>query len=354
MKIPLGDIEESPARLGIELTDLEASLKHHGQLSSIKVRPHPLLPGKYKIIYGNRRYAAAKSLGWKEIEAEVVEASNEEALAIAFSENEDRKNFSDYEKGVLLQKIHIETGKSYSEIASLIGRSKAFVAQHIAMQSLFSDVDAPLDEKIRTLISLTEKHARVLARIEDPVERWNMAKWAVAANLCVRELERYVPKITRKPASTDTKFSVKKDEEEVNLVIMNLISGLNKKDFRPYSMSRSRRYYNLFDDFPPFNKMDRETADEHNCNVIRRIDQLKLKIEELETKVLRETALSTMYIRYSMLIGGEYHYARSRVTMVLSKEEQAGWKIIHEHWSLTEPIKLADTPRSTIVTTINP
>ena len=342
MEIPLRDIKEAPARLKTDLTDLISSFERRGQLSPIKLRPHPSLKGKYEIVYGNRRFAAVKSLGWESIQAEVVQVGDDEALAIAFSENEDRKNFSDYEKGLLLQRMH-EKGKSYSEIAKLIGRSKTFVAQHISMTSLFSDLDVDPEVKGRMLLSLTEKHARILSKISDPLEKWNMAKMVVVANLCVRELEKYLPRIGY---SKKRNFRSKKDE--VNQVILNLVASLNHKDFRPYSLSRSRRYYNLFDDFPPFDRMDHETADEHNCRVISRISELALNVQDLETKIIGETALSTMYVCYTMQIGGETRTTKSRVTMVLSREEEHQWKIIHEHWSLTEPIMLNDRPDHTI------
>ena len=43
-------------------------------------------------------------MGWRTIKAEVVEASDTEALLASFSENSDRKDFSDYEKALLLDK----------------------------------------------------------------------------------------------------------------------------------------------------------------------------------------------------------------------------------------------------------
>ena len=91
----------------------------------------------YEVIFGNRRLATAKHLGWRTILADVVDASDTETLIMAFSENEDRKNFTDYEKALLMEKLHSLSGKTYSEVAEIFGKSPSYVSQHIAMLHLF-------------------------------------------------------------------------------------------------------------------------------------------------------------------------------------------------------------------------
>ncbi len=63
----------------------------------------------------------------------MVEANDWEKVSMALSENLDRKNFSDYEIALLVDRLHALSGQTYGEIAALINRSNAFVSQHISM-----------------------------------------------------------------------------------------------------------------------------------------------------------------------------------------------------------------------------
>jgi ParB family chromosome partitioning protein len=332
-EIPLDLIEENPLRI-TELADAEDivnSFLARGQLSPIRVRRHPSKVGKYQIIYGSRRFSAAKKLGWKSILAEVVDVSDYEALMMAFSENMDRKNFSDYEKALLLNKIHSISGETYSQIAVLIGRSSAFVSQHVAMLNLFPPDIASEEEKLKVLCALTEKHARVLAQIENPLERWNSAKLTVSANLCVRELQRLV---TRSLSKKTNSINGSTGKKAIQQIIYDVISGLNRNDLRPYFEARSLKNFSIFDDFPPFVKMNREAARDHSCAVRLRISRLKMTIDDLEIKILGESAFATMsaIYRISTTENGENLRLRSRATLIFARECK-GWKIVHEHWS---------------------
>ena len=54
-------------REGVELDDLTESIGTHGILSPLLVRPLEGTEGKYEIISGHRRYAAAQKLGLKKV-----------------------------------------------------------------------------------------------------------------------------------------------------------------------------------------------------------------------------------------------------------------------------------------------
>ena len=43
-----------------ELTDLAQSIREHGVVQPVVARPSPLLPGRYEIIAGERRWRAAQ------------------------------------------------------------------------------------------------------------------------------------------------------------------------------------------------------------------------------------------------------------------------------------------------------
>ncbi|MCL7390412.1 MAG: ParB/RepB/Spo0J family partition protein [Thaumarchaeota archaeon] len=129
MLVPLDKIEANPyaARMDqdVEVDTLAESMRRHGQLVDVLVRVHPLFSDRFQLIYGHRRVAAAELLGWDKIRARLVNASEEEMLIMALIEKLERKDFAAYEKARIFYRLNREFGRSYEDIAKLIGRSKA-------------------------------------------------------------------------------------------------------------------------------------------------------------------------------------------------------------------------------------
>ena len=102
--LPVDKIETNPYNPRSNfagLNDLVSSLETNGQLSPIRVRVSPKGKDKYQLVFGHRRFMAAKKLDWKTIRAEVVSASEEKMAIESLIENLDRKDLSDYEKGLM-------------------------------------------------------------------------------------------------------------------------------------------------------------------------------------------------------------------------------------------------------------
>jgi ParB family transcriptional regulator, chromosome partitioning protein len=67
-RIALDLIEDNLTRIdaNADVSDLLTSFSTQGQLSPIRVRPHPTKEKKYQVIFGSRRLVAARKLGWHE------------------------------------------------------------------------------------------------------------------------------------------------------------------------------------------------------------------------------------------------------------------------------------------------
>lgn len=91
MKVPIQDIIiKDRVRTDIgDLKPLIESLRDHGQLNPVT------LSRENELIAGHRRTLAARELGWKYIEAMIVDKSSEaEKLQLELEENVHRKDFS--------------------------------------------------------------------------------------------------------------------------------------------------------------------------------------------------------------------------------------------------------------------
>lgn len=310
-----------------EIDDLVHSFSSHGQLHPIFLRIHPTAKGKYEIIAGSRRLAAAKKLGWDSISAEIVDASDSDALIMTLIENEHRKDFLDYERALLLERLHILTKKNYSGVAELIGKSNAYVSQHIAMLHLFPESVASEEERKRVLCSLSEGHARSLLKILDPTERWNTAKLAVKANLGTRELEKECRKIRSKKLGHDDGRG-----RSVEHIVRDLIAGLSSKDLRPLFDARSNNGFTFFSSFPPFDVLQSQEANDHVFDVISRMDRFRIRLTQLQIVRRKDVHIAILTLQYQARVSGKILMSPTRATLVFFREGN-DWKIVHEHWS---------------------
>ncbi len=104
MKIPIDLLVSNPYNSrAVAKPDpaLVASVRAHGIIEPLVVRP--LGDGRYEIVAGERRYRAALEAGLTEVPVVVLEADDQEALALAMAENTVRRDLDPLEvlEGVL-------------------------------------------------------------------------------------------------------------------------------------------------------------------------------------------------------------------------------------------------------------
>jgi ParB/RepB/Spo0J family partition protein len=309
---------------------LQLSIANLGQLSPIKVRPNPSRAGRFELIFGYRRLQAMKALKETSVNAEIIDASDEDMIAFALAENLDRDNYSDYEQALLFFRLRKQFGKSIEEIASLVGKSSAYVSQHLAMVNVFECDRIRRHEAENVLKKLTD-------RLDDPEERFNLAKMVVANSLGLKELEMLVgrPRTLRIWAGSERKnwrqYRASAERAIIDVIKLSL-EGASKKDLRPLLSSRIPEHFSLFDDFPPLDLLDYEKAADHNAWTIRHTENLELTYDNLRIHVFGAFAYATFFVTYKILSRSKWYVMRSRVTFIFILKE-GSWKIVHEHWS---------------------
>jgi ParB family transcriptional regulator, chromosome partitioning protein len=83
--VPIEDIDPSPVNRGARnIDELVASVREHGIQQPIKVRPKG---SRFEIVYGERRYRAAKQVGLKQLPATVEDLTDEQAHVLRIVEN---------------------------------------------------------------------------------------------------------------------------------------------------------------------------------------------------------------------------------------------------------------------------
>ncbi len=149
ISVPLKDINQSDnSRMTYrqeDLAELMVSMKQSGLLQPIGVRK----TGKtYDIIFGNRRYFAAKKLGWETIDAIEVTSDKEERggdLIKNAIENFQRVDVPLAEQGRIFGRLLTNEKMTASEIAARIGISTRKVRTCI---DLFQNVPKQFRERV--------------------------------------------------------------------------------------------------------------------------------------------------------------------------------------------------------------
>jgi len=115
VSLPLELIVDPPSERRIrdvhadaELDTLVESLREHGLLHPVGVRPLP--DGRFELVFGARRVAAARWLGWRVVQASLhLHLDDEPALVAGLAENLHRKDLAPRERVAalrLLAQIH--------------------------------------------------------------------------------------------------------------------------------------------------------------------------------------------------------------------------------------------------------
>jgi len=198
-EVPVGKILPNPAqpRLSYDeesLTELADSIREHGVLQPILVRP---AGSKFELIAGERRWRAAGMAERESIPAIVVDVDEQTALEVSIIENLQREDVSPLEEAVMFRKMTDTFGYSVRQLAQKVGKDKGYVENRLRL------TDAPPD--IRELVSLrkdTISHAYELMKIGDERKRRRLAKRIVAGELSLARLRLITGTRTEPEAET--------------------------------------------------------------------------------------------------------------------------------------------------------
>jgi ParB/RepB/Spo0J family partition protein len=111
---------------------LATSVKRHGVLQNIMVRPHPKRHGKYELVFGLGRWEEAKRSGQKQIPAIVRQCNDKELLLYNAIENFSRSNLSEIQEGQLLKELQ-DAGYSTRALEEELGISDSQIVQRIKL-----------------------------------------------------------------------------------------------------------------------------------------------------------------------------------------------------------------------------
>lgn len=209
------------------IKELSESIKQHGVLQPLLVRPMPT--GGYQIVAGERRWRASRMAGLDEVPVYIKELTDEQTAQLALVENLQREDLNPVEEALGYKELMSAYGYTQEQVAKIVGRSRPAVANSLRILSLDDTTLQLVRDK-----EISLGHAKVLAGVEDPDLRSQLALKVKRDLLTVRNLEELVKKVTvpkKQPAPAKKEVYFKEVELSLaeNLGRKVAVNGRNGK-----------------------------------------------------------------------------------------------------------------------------
>src|SRR6195256_45191 len=168
-KVPIEFLKPNPRNPrrefpDVELGELAASIRQHGVIQPIVVRPVKGVQDRFEIIAGERRWRASQIAGLHEVPIVPVDVSDSDALEIMIIENVQREDLNAMEEAQGYHALADEFKRSQEDIAKIVGKSRSHVANMMRLTKLPAEVQAYI-----TKGDLSAGHARALIGVPDPL-----------------------------------------------------------------------------------------------------------------------------------------------------------------------------------------
>jgi ParB family chromosome partitioning protein len=185
------------------LDELAASIKEHGVLQPLIVRP--VAEGKYELIAGERRLRASRRAGLDVVPVVVRAASAQGSLELALIENLQREDIGAMESARAYRRLVDEFSLRQEDIAGRVGKSRASIANTLRLLKLPAEVQEGLEQGL-----ISEGHARALLSLESPTQQVGLFHRIVSQGLSVRDVEKVTRPQEKRGTLPRTKSSERK------------------------------------------------------------------------------------------------------------------------------------------------
>jgi ParB family chromosome partitioning protein len=166
------------------LEELAASLKEHGVIQPVIVRP---VGTSYELVVGERRWRAARMADIKSIPAIIKEAEPSESLQVALVENLHRDDLNGIEEASAYQQLMEDFDLSQEEVAHRVGKSRSAVANALRLLQLPVEVQAAVVAE-----EISSGHARALLALQGDPYQMVLLQRIIEEGLSVRQTEDIV------------------------------------------------------------------------------------------------------------------------------------------------------------------
>ena len=203
------------------LEELAASIKRHGMVQPIIVRPNE---GRYTIVAGERRYRAARIAGLKTVPVIVKTFDEEQVHEIALVENLQRESLNPIEEAAAIKFLMQQHDLTQEEVSSRLGKSRPAIANALRLLTLPEGVQEYVKDG-----KLTSGHARALVVVRDEKKCAALAGEAVQRGWSVRDMEKKAAEANEAPTEKKKERKPVRQTADMHAAEENLRERLGTK-----------------------------------------------------------------------------------------------------------------------------
>ena len=171
-----------------ELGSLAQSIRENGILQPLTVRRLP--DGRHELVAGERRLRAAHIAGLEKVPCLLTQVSDEQSAILALVENMQRADLSYFEEAMAIHQLM----KSYRITQEQAARSLGMAPSTLSNKLRLLKLPIELRDKI-SAAKLTERHARALLRVTDPLLQRDLLQRIIQRELNVQDTDGLVASV---------------------------------------------------------------------------------------------------------------------------------------------------------------
>jgi len=122
-----------------DLSELTSSIKEHGVLEPLLVRPIKDT-NRYMIIAGERRWRASKLAGLKEVPCIELDLSDQSVAEIALVENLQRKDLTIWEEADGIALLAAKFEYTHEKISQVIGKGRTTITEYMSIAGIPGEI----------------------------------------------------------------------------------------------------------------------------------------------------------------------------------------------------------------------
>lgn len=193
------------------LSELAESIKTHGLLQPIVVRPMP--GGTYQIVAGERRWRACREAQLTTVPVIIKELDDKQTMELALIENLQRKDLNPIEEALGYKRLIEEFKLTQEQVSERVGKSRSAVTNLLRLLALDEKMLEALEKGL-----ITQGHARALLSFESEEKR-DFAFQLALNGASVRQIEALAAKKSKEKPNSQKTTKIDSFYSEVELAL---------------------------------------------------------------------------------------------------------------------------------------
>ncbi len=200
--LPIARIRPNPfqARRSFDdIAELAAAMRAQGFTTRLRVRPDPLEPDSFQLVFGERRMRAAKEAGLTMVPCEVAHHTDDEMIEIGLAENIQRRDLDPMEEARAFRIFIDQRGYTERRLAERIGKDRGYIQNRLALLRAPEDVQQLVAQRPDALSA-----ARAISQLPSVEQRQPLIEGVASGTLTHRDVLALVNSASASPVSAPT------------------------------------------------------------------------------------------------------------------------------------------------------